>query len=225
MGNNVRIAIAIGVGYLLGRRQKMRTALALGAAAAAGRISRDPRAVLHRGRELLGKAPVLGEVGGLSKPLTAAGKAAAVGAVSKGIDSMGDRIRRRADALRGGGEQEEPEDMAGRDEPAGREAARSSRGEAEAEDAGVEDEYDEDDAEQDDAEQAERAEQDEESEAPVSQRRSSERRGDRSEGVVGPRRRPVQGDADEGARPRARRPDRERSDAGGAPVRRRAGNS
>jgi len=221
MGNNARIAIAIGVGYVLGRRRKMRTALTLGAAAAAGRISRDPRAVLHRGAELLGKAPVLGEVAGLGNPLAAAGKAAAVGAVSKGIDSMGERIRRRADALRGGGEGEEPEDMAGPDEPAGRrEAARSSRGEAEVDDAEVEDEYDEN---EDEAEAE--AEQDEENEAPVSQRRSSERRGGRSEGVVGPRRRPAQGDADEGARPRVRRPDRERSDAGGAPVRRRAGNS
>jgi hypothetical protein len=228
MGTNLRIAIAIGVGYLLGRRKKMRTALAFGAAAAAGRFSQDPRAVLHRGGEMLGKAPVLGEVAGLRKPLAAAGTAAGGGAVSKVIDSVGDRIRRRADALRGSGEQEEPEDLAASDEPAerrgagGREAARSSRGEAEAEDAEVEDDYDEGEDQDEDEDEAE---QDEESEAPESRQRSNEPRGDRSEGVVGPRRKPAQGDNDEGARSRARRPDRERSDAGGAPVRRRASRS
>jgi hypothetical protein len=196
-------------------------------------MSQDPGAVLQRGAELLGKSPVLGQVAQLSKPLTAAGKAAATGAVSKGIDSVGDRIRHRADALRGSSEQAEPEKAepekpAAQDEDekaAGRaaevgETEPSGRDEAAAEDeeAEVTDEYEEGE------EEPEEEEPEEESEAPAAQRRPSERSDDRSASAAAPRRRPAQEDLDEGRR-RIRRPDRERSAAGGTPVRRRAGQS
>src|ERR1700754_2533202 len=110
MGSNARVAMAVGLGYLLGRRKKMRTAVAVGAAIAAGRFSRDPMSLLQRGGELLGNSSVLGQVSGLTKPLTAAGKAAAAGVVSRQIDSVGDRIKRRADALRLDGDQLKPQD-------------------------------------------------------------------------------------------------------------------
>lgn len=247
MGTNTRIALAVALGYLLGRQHKLGTALAFGAAAAAGRVSQDPAALLRLGGTLLGKSPVLGQLTELSKPLTAAGKAAATGAVSKGIDSVGGRIRRRADALRASGEQAAPEKPAAPDTAEdedeqtdrrgaeGRETERSGRDEAEvAEDeaevaddeaevaddeAEVTDEYDED--EEEPAEEEEETEQDEESEAPVSQRRPS----DRSASAAGPRRKPAKDDLDEGAQRRVRRPDRERSNAGGAPVRRRVSKS
>jgi hypothetical protein len=222
MGNNTRIALAMALGYLLGRQQRLGTALAFGAAVAAGRISQDPAAALKLGGEMLGKSPVLGRLTELTKPLTAAGKAAATGAVSKGIDSVGDRIRRRADALRVPGGKAEPEEAAAPDEDEqadrrgadDRETKRSRRDEAEVADdeAEVTDEYDED---EDELEEEEEPEQEEESEAPAAQRSPSER-------TVGPRRKPAPDDLDEGARRRARRPDRERSNAGGAPVRRRA---
>ena len=94
MGSNARVAMAVGLGYLLGRRKKMRTAVAVGAAIAAGRFSRDPMSLLQRGGELLGNTSVLGPVSGLTKPLTAAGKAAAAGVVSRQIDAVGDRIKK-----------------------------------------------------------------------------------------------------------------------------------
>lgn len=225
MGNNTRIALAMALGYLLGRQQRLGTALAFGAAVAAGRISQDPAGALKLGGELLGKSPVLGRLTELTKPLTAAGKAAATGAVSKGIDSVGDRIRRRADALRVPGGKAEPGEPAAPDEDEqadrrgadDRETKRSRRDEAEVADdeAEVTDEYDEDEDELEQDEEEPEQEQEEESEAPASQRRPSER-------AVGPRRKPASDDLDEGARRRARRPDRERSNAGGAPVRRRA---
>src|SRR3954451_9555787 len=100
MGSNARIAMAVGLGYLLGRRKKMRTAMAVGAAIAAGRVSRNPASLLQRGGELLGNTPALGQLSGLSKPLADSGKAAAAGMVSRGIQSIGDRIRQRTDSLR-----------------------------------------------------------------------------------------------------------------------------
>src|SRR5262245_11580630 len=100
MRANTQIALAVGAGYLLGRRRRLRAALMLGAAAAVGRMTLDPQSLLKRGRQLLGSATELGQVTELGKPLTAAGKAAAAAAVSRGIDSVGERMQRRTDLLR-----------------------------------------------------------------------------------------------------------------------------
>jgi hypothetical protein len=101
VGRNAQIALAVGIGYLLGRRRNLRTALSFGAAAAVGRLSGDPQALVRRGSELLGRP----QVAGVTKPLAAAGKAAAAAAVSHGIDAAGDRMRRKADALRSSAEE------------------------------------------------------------------------------------------------------------------------
>jgi hypothetical protein len=153
------------MGYLLGRRKKLRTAMAVGAAIAAGRLSRDPMSFLQRGGELLGNSPVLGQVSGLSKPLAAAGKAAAAGVVSRQIDSMGDRIKRRTDALRTGGDETEPDaddeeqTESGADERAehggnGRAKGRPAReSRADADDEYDEDDYDEEEDHEDEPEE------------------------------------------------------------------------
>lgn len=214
MGSNARIAMAVGLGYLLGRRKKMRTAMAFGAAIAAGRYSRDPAALLERGGELLGTSSPLGQVGGLTKPLTAAGKAAAAGVVSRGIESVGDRIKRRTDALRTDGEQAEPADLDNSDEQEQEQApaqAQDERAEQPQPQAGrrpgrdgadADDEYDEDaDAYDDD--------EDEPEEEPRPRPRQA----------PGMRRRPPQDDSDDSNGSQARRS--ESSDGGGAPVRRR----
>lgn len=137
MGSNARIAMAVGLGYLLGRRKKLRTAMAVGAAIAAGRVSRNPGSLLQRGGELLGNTQALGQLSGLTKPLTDAGKAAAAGMVSRGIDSMGDRIKRRTDGLRVNGEPVEVDDEDTSDAPP-EQAEHNGRAEA----ADTDDAYD-----------------------------------------------------------------------------------
>ncbi|NMO50721.1 hypothetical protein HH310_05875 [Actinoplanes sp. TBRC 11911] len=201
--------MAVGLGYLLGRRKKLRTAMAVGSALAVGRFSRDPASLLKAGGELLGNSPILGQVSGLAKPLTAAGKAAAAGAVTRGIDSMGDRIKRRTDALRTD-QQAEPDEQDDQDQQDDedrqdeRAPARSRRATADAED-----EYD------DDYETDENEPDDEPEEEPRPRPRKA----------PGLRRRPAPadsgGDNGNGAGARARRSDGEQADGGGAPVRRR----
>lgn len=144
MGSNARIAMAVGLGYLLGRRKKMRTAMAVGAAIAAGRVSRNPASLLQRGGELLGNTPALGQLSGLTKPLTDAGKAAAAGMVSRGIESVGDRIKQRTDALRVNGEPAEYDDADTPDEQEAppKRARRTSRSDVPDADDGY-DAYDE----------------------------------------------------------------------------------
>jgi hypothetical protein len=201
MGTNLRIAVAVGLGYLLGRRKKLRTAVTLGAAIAAGRLSRDPGALLQRGGDLLGGSPVLGQVAGLRKPLTEAGKAAAVGAVSRGIDSVGDRIRRRTDALRtGGGDQPDEPDETTDDQTTDDQATEETSPDE------TSDQYEQDSDEDSyyDEEEGEPEPEPEQVEEPPRRPRPP-----------AARRPAAQGESGTGGRPR-------RPDPSGAPVRRRA---
>ncbi|MFG2110409.1 hypothetical protein [Micromonospora chersina] len=105
MKSGARVALAVGFGYLLGRRKKMRTALTLAAAVAAGRASQRPGGLMQLGTDLL-NVPQLGGLGKLGGPLATAGKAAATAAAGSGIDALSGKLRGSADALRrksGGG--------------------------------------------------------------------------------------------------------------------------
>ncbi|SDZ10091.1 hypothetical protein SAMN05444365_105320 [Micromonospora pattaloongensis] len=97
-----RVAAAVGIGYLLGRRRKLQLALTLGAAAAAGRLSGDSGRLLRRGTESLLSSPELGKLSGLSRPLVGAAKAAAMTAVSSRVDAFSDQLQDRAEMLRRG---------------------------------------------------------------------------------------------------------------------------
>lgn len=57
MKSGARIGLAVGLGYVLGRRKKLRTALTLAAAVAAGRASRNPGGLLKYGSDLLTASP------------------------------------------------------------------------------------------------------------------------------------------------------------------------
>jgi hypothetical protein len=94
------MALVAGAGYLLGRRRKLRVALVLGSAVAAGRLSRDPRGLLGQGGKALGGAGEVGKLGGLGAPLVAATKAAATSVVTRRVNAVSDGLRRRADRLR-----------------------------------------------------------------------------------------------------------------------------
>ncbi|MEV4197260.1 hypothetical protein [Micromonospora globbae] len=100
MNSGTRIGLAVGLGYLIGRRRKLRTALALAAAVAAGRASMHPGGLLQRGGELLQASPHLTNLGRLGGPLAAAGKAAATAAAGNGIDALSGKLRNSADTLR-----------------------------------------------------------------------------------------------------------------------------
>lgn len=116
MKDGLRIALAVGAGYLMGRRRKMRLALTLAAAGASGRFGKNPAALVKRGTKLLNTSP---EVKNLTETvrgrLVEAGKAAAVTAASSQIDALSDRLQRRTEALlrprTPGGAREEKEDV------------------------------------------------------------------------------------------------------------------
>ncbi|RZU71966.1 hypothetical protein EV384_0300 [Micromonospora kangleipakensis] len=110
MKSGTRVALAVGFGYLLGRRRKLRTALTLAAAVAAGRASQNPGGLLKYGTDLLNSSTQLGNLSKLGAPLATAGKAAATAAAGSGIDALSGKLRGSADALRrksGGGQPEE----------------------------------------------------------------------------------------------------------------------
>lgn len=107
MKGGTRAALAIGVGYMLGRRRKMRLATMLAVGAAAGGLG-PGGAILRRGATALGSTEALGK---LSPQLTDlvqvvrddlldVGKAAAMTAVNSRIDSLSSSLHERAEALR-----------------------------------------------------------------------------------------------------------------------------
>lgn len=122
MKDGLRIALAVGAGYLMGRRRKMRLALTLAAAGASGRIARNPANLVKQGTKLLNTSP---EVKNLTDAvrgrLVEVGKAAAVTAASSQIDALSDRLQRRTESLLrpptpgGAREREDEETYEGRD--------------------------------------------------------------------------------------------------------------
>ncbi|MCM0676291.1 hypothetical protein NCC78_16560 [Micromonospora phytophila] len=111
MKSGARIGLAVGFGYLLGRRRKLRKALVLAAAVAAGRASQDSGGLLKLGSNLMQSSPHLTNLGRLGGPLASASKAAATAAAGSGIDALSGKLRGSADALRrkggaGGGDGE-----------------------------------------------------------------------------------------------------------------------
>ncbi|SBT52275.1 hypothetical protein [Micromonospora narathiwatensis] len=120
MKSGARIALAVGLGYVIGRRRKLRSALTLAAAVAIGRASQQPGGLLKYGTDLLNTSPQLGNLARLGGPLATAGRAAATAAAGGGIDALSGRLRDGADALRrrsGTGQQgEEPPERSAPDE-------------------------------------------------------------------------------------------------------------
>jgi hypothetical protein len=108
MKGGTRAALAIGVGYMLGRRRKMRTATILAAAAATGGLGGLGGSALQRGAKVLGSTETVGKLAPqlseltqtMREDLVSAGKAAAVAAVSNRIESLSDSLRDRTEALR-----------------------------------------------------------------------------------------------------------------------------
>ncbi len=106
MKGNTRAATAIAVGYLLGRRKKLRTATLMAAGTAVGGAAAGK--ALRQGMKKAGSAEALGKVtpqlGEVSKTLrgelVTAGKAAATAAVNNRVDALTESIHQRAERLR-----------------------------------------------------------------------------------------------------------------------------
>jgi len=100
MKDGFRIALAVGIGYLLGRTRKLRLALALAGVGAGRRLGGGPGGLVKQGTRLFGSSP---EVKALTESvrerLLDAGKAAAVTAANSQIDALSDRIQERTRSL------------------------------------------------------------------------------------------------------------------------------
>lgn len=157
MKSGVRVAMALGTGYLLGRNHKMRLALALGAAAATGQLGRAPGQLAQRGTKALGGTP-LGTLQEPGQRLVEAGKSAAVAAVVGRINSLSDRLAVGAEeatthAQRGtgrGGDREGADENGADEDGADEDGADED---ATGEDRAARNAADQDEADQDEAEE------------------------------------------------------------------------
>jgi hypothetical protein len=96
-----RIATAVAVGYALGRTRKMKLAIAVGSMIAGRRLATNPRELLERGVERIASSPQMSRLTGeIRDQLLDAAKAAAIAAASNKIESLGDNLSRRAQAVR-----------------------------------------------------------------------------------------------------------------------------
>ncbi|MER6005706.1 hypothetical protein ABT120_44670 [Nonomuraea angiospora] len=116
MKDRCRVALALAAGYYLGRRRKLRWATALAAAGVAGamRKSDGGGGLLGQGLKILGSSPEIEQLTGrLRGELLEVGKAAAVAATSRQIDSLTEKLHGRAESIRQAGRpraaEEEPE--------------------------------------------------------------------------------------------------------------------
>ena len=138
MDDKIKLGALILAGYMLGRTKKMRLALTLAGAVAGNKLRDDSQrdellGSLGGMRESLLSSP---EVKRLTNEVTGklvdAGKAAAMAAASRGIDSLNSTLQAQTDRLQptlSRDEDEEPEDQT--EEPAEDEAEETAEDEAE----------------------------------------------------------------------------------------------
>jgi hypothetical protein len=109
------VALALAAGYYLGRRHKLRLATMLAAAGVARNLRKgDSGGLLKHGIKLLGQSPQMEEMTNrLRGELMEVGKAAAVAATSRQLETLTSRLHERAESLRQPGE---PEGGRARDE-------------------------------------------------------------------------------------------------------------
>jgi hypothetical protein len=108
MKGGVQTALALGVGYILGRNRKMRLATMLAVGAATGGAAKLGPAALRQGTKYLGKTDIAGALGPqvteivntVRGELLDAAKGAATAAVTSRIDSLSDNLHDRAETLK-----------------------------------------------------------------------------------------------------------------------------
>jgi hypothetical protein len=108
MKGGTQAALALGVGYVLGRRRKLRLTTMLAIGAATGGIGGVGGSAVKRGMKMLGStealgkvAPQLGEIADTVRgDLLDAGKAAAVAVATNRIGSLTDSLHEHAQRIR-----------------------------------------------------------------------------------------------------------------------------
>ncbi|MEV0622562.1 hypothetical protein AB0I81_55240 [Nonomuraea sp. NPDC050404] len=102
MSNKARVAFALLAGYYLGRRRKLRMAAALAAAGLAGRAGGGGGGgLLGQALKSVTSSPEVGQITDrLRGELLQVGKAAAVAATGRQIESLSGKLHERAEALR-----------------------------------------------------------------------------------------------------------------------------
>ncbi|WP_116951955.1 hypothetical protein [Jiangella endophytica] len=100
MNTATRVAAAAATGYILGRRKKLKLAIAVGSMLAGKRLATDPRGMLRQAGELVESRPELAKLSEqVRTTLYTAARGAAVGVVGQRIDHLSDSIRDRSDRL------------------------------------------------------------------------------------------------------------------------------
>jgi len=108
MKGGVGTALALGVGYILGRNRKMRLATMLAIGAATGGAAKLGPAALRQGTKYLGKTDIAGALGPQVNEIVStvrgelldAAKGAAAAAVTSRIDTLSESLHDRAETLR-----------------------------------------------------------------------------------------------------------------------------
>ncbi len=111
MKGGAQTALALGVGYILGRRRKMRLATMLALGTATGGAARLGPVVMRQGAKYLGRTDIAGALGPqvteiantVRGELLDAVKGAAAAAVTSRIDTLSDSLHERAETLRNPG--------------------------------------------------------------------------------------------------------------------------
>jgi type IV secretory pathway TrbL component len=164
MKAGAQTALALSVGYVLGRRRKLRMTTVLAGAAVTGGLGSLGGTALRRGLKMLSSTEMLGDIGPqlgeiadtVRGDLVDAGKAAALAAVNERIGSFSDTLHDRAESLRNpatdvaegaGSAARDVGRRAGRATGRQEAAGRASRRRAEPEDA--DEPYDEDQDQED----------------------------------------------------------------------------
>lgn len=123
MKSGPRMAVAVGIGYILGRTRKMKLALMIAGASATGRLGEAPRRLLQQGYKKLAASPEFGKVrDSVRGELLTAAKTAAMTAATSRIESLSSRIQQGAGVpgtRRRGEEREEPGEARADEDDAG----------------------------------------------------------------------------------------------------------
>ncbi|HEX3491013.1 MAG TPA: hypothetical protein VHU92_16825 [Streptosporangiaceae bacterium] len=195
MKGGIQAAVAIGVGYVLGRRRKLRLATVLAIGTATGGIAGLGGAALRRGTQALGSSealgnlsPQLGDIADVVRgDLVEAGKAAAMAAVTGRIESLTDSLHDRAESMRdpgaaaaGAGQAVRGAAGLGRDDDRDDDEADYDEADYEPEDDEAEDDEPEDDQPEEDEDWADEDEGQAAERQPAPRRRSGGSRQPRS---------------------------------------------
>ncbi|MFC4532630.1 hypothetical protein [Sphaerisporangium dianthi] len=98
--SGLKVAVAVALGYFLGRHRKFKLAVALGVAGATGKLGGTSGNLLEQGLKLASSSPELEKIiNSVRGELFEAGKAAAKAAASRQVTSISTKLQDRAEAL------------------------------------------------------------------------------------------------------------------------------